>query len=70
MKPNIILLASLNISDARLKFALRTCMTRTVQANFKGDPNFRSNNWKCQDCQVLDTGPRYSLSCVSKPKNR
>ena len=48
-------LASLNIADARLKFALRTCMTRTVQANFKGDPNFRSNNWKCQDCQVLDT---------------
>ena len=48
-------LASLNIADARHKFALRTCMTRTVQANFKGDHNFRSNNRKCQDCQVLDT---------------
>ena len=48
-------LASLNIADARLKFALRTCMTKTVKANFKGDPLFRSNNWKCQECQVLDT---------------
>ena len=48
-------LASLNIADARLKFALRTCMTKTVKANFKGDPLYRSNNWKCQECQVLDT---------------
>ena len=48
-------LASLNIADARLKFALRTCMTKTIQANYKGDPDFRANNWKCQECQVLDT---------------
>ena len=48
-------LASLNIADARLKFALRTCMTKTIQANYKGDPEFRANNWKCQECQVLDT---------------
>ena len=48
-------LTSLNIADARLKFALRTCMTRTVQSNLKNDPIFKSNNWKCQDCQVLDT---------------
>ena len=47
-------LKSLNIADARLKFALRSCMTRTVQANFKNDPIFRSNDWKCQYCQVLD----------------
>ena len=48
-------LTSLNIADARLKFALRTCMTRTVKSNFKNDPIFKSNNWKCQNCQVLDT---------------
>ena len=47
-------LKSLNIADARLKFALRTCMTRTIQANFKNDPIFRSNDWKCHYCQVLD----------------
>ena len=48
-------LKSLSIADARLKFALRTCMTRTVQANFKGDPMYRANNWQCHDCKVLDT---------------
>ena len=48
-------LKKLNLADARLKFALRTHMTRTVQANYKGDPDFRANNWKCQECQVLDT---------------
>ena len=45
-------LSVLNIADARLKFALRTCMTRSVQANFKNDPAYKSNDWKCQ---VLDT---------------
>ena len=44
-----------NLADARLKFALRTRMTRTVQTNFKGNPNYKSNDWKCQDCNVLDT---------------
>ena len=48
-------LSSLNIADARLKFALRTCMTRSVQANFKNDPTYKSNDWKCKECQVLDT---------------
>ena len=48
-------LKKLNLADARLKFALRTRMTRTVQTNFKGDPKFKSNDWKCQECQVLDT---------------
>ena len=48
-------LSLLNIADARLKFALRTCMTRSVQANFKNDPVYKSNEWKCQECQVLDT---------------
>ena len=48
-------LKSLSIADARLKFALRTCMTRTVQANFKGDPMYRANNWQCHECKVLGT---------------
>ena len=43
------------MADARLKFALRTRMTKTVQANYKGDQKFKSNDWKCKECQVLDT---------------
>ena len=48
-------LTALNLADSRLKFALRTKMARTVQANFKGDPIYKSNEWKCHDCKVLDT---------------
>ena len=48
-------LKNLNLADARLRFALRTRMTMTVQANYKGDHTFKSNGWKCQECQVLDT---------------
>ena len=48
-------LKNLNLADARLRFALRTRMTMTVQANYKGDQTFKSNGWKCQECQVLDT---------------
>ena len=45
----------LNLADARLRFALRAQMTKTVQMNFKGKKNYAQNQWKCQDCQILDT---------------
>ena len=48
-------LKSLNLPDARLKFALRSKMTKTVQMNYKGEPKYIKNGWKCQDCDVLDT---------------
>ena len=48
-------LSSLNLPDARLKIALRAKMTKTVQMNFKGEPNFIKNGWKCQDCDLPDT---------------
>ena len=47
--------SKLNLPDARLKFALRTKMTRTVQTNYKGDKKFTSNKWLCRDCKVEDT---------------
>ena len=34
---------------------LRSNMTRTVKMNYKGDPKFKKNGWKCQDCYTLDT---------------
>ena len=46
---------SLNLPDARLKFALRAKMTKTVQMNFKGEPKYIKNGWKCQDCDTPDT---------------
>ena len=46
---------SLNLPDARLKFALRSKMTKNVQMNYKGEPKFMKNGWKCQDCNVPDT---------------
>ena len=55
---------SLNLPDARLKFALRARMTRSVQMNFKGDPKFKKNNWKCHDCCIVDT-QEHILRCPS-----
>ena len=52
----------LNIPDARLKFALRSKMTRTVQMNFKSEKRFILNGWKCVSCGHLDT-QEHLLSC-------
>ena len=48
-------LVKLNLTDARLRFALRTKMTKTVQMNFKGEKKYINNQWKCLDCQIPDT---------------
>ena len=55
---------SLNLPDARLKFAPRARMTRSVQINFKGDPKFKKNSWKCHDCCIVDT-QEHILRCPS-----
>ena len=47
--------AKLNLPDARLKFALRTKMTRTMQTNYKGDKKFAENKWMCRDFMTEDT---------------
>ena len=51
-----------NIPDARLKFALRSKMLRTVQMNFKGEKQYKDNGWKCVSCNNLDT-QEHLLSC-------
>ena len=48
-------LKNLNLSDARLKFAIRSKMTKTVQMNFKGDQKYAKNHWRCLECQTPDT---------------
>ena len=48
-------LKTLNLPDARLKFSLRIKMTKTVQMNFKGNPRYVKNGWKCLECNTSDT---------------
>ena len=57
-------LKSLNLPDARMKFSIRTKMTRTVQMNYKGEPKFAQNKWKCQDCGTPDT-QEHIIRCPS-----
>ena len=53
---------TLNIPDARLRFALRSKMTRTIKMNFKGIKSYAVDNWQCNDCKVPDT-QEHVLSC-------
>ena len=46
---------ALNILDARLKFALRSRMSQTVQMNFRREKKFILNGWRCVSCYELDT---------------
>ena len=46
---------NLSLPDARLKFALRSRMTRFIQMNYKGNPAYKSNGWKCNHCKLPDT---------------
>ena len=55
-------LKDLSLSDAKLKFAIRTKMVRTIQANFKGEQQYKSNNWKCVGCGKLGT-QEHVLGC-------
>ena len=55
-------LRTLNLPDARLRFALRSKMTRYVQMNFKGHPAYKANGWKCNHCNVPDT-QEHILEC-------
>ena len=40
-------------------------MTKTVQMNFKGDPKFIQNGWKCGACDTPDTQD-HIIRCKSK----
>ena len=39
----------LNVPDA-----IRSKMTRSVHMNYKGNKNYRKNEWKCSSCSVPD----------------
>ena len=48
-------LNTLNLPDARLRFALRSKMTRYVQKNYIGDTAYKANETKCNHCNEPDT---------------
>ena len=43
-------LKTMNISEARMKFRLKTKMTPTIRMNFASDPEYTSKLWSCQGC--------------------
>ena len=45
----------MNSEDARLRFAIRSRMTMTVKNNLKGNHEYRKSDWKCTDCDRIDT---------------
>ena len=49
-------LESLHISDARLRFKLKTGMTPTVRMNFPSDPEFSRKLWTCPGCSEEKSG--------------
>ena len=49
-------LRSLNISEARLKFKIKTCMTPTIRMNFPSDRAFAKELWTCTGCTSTMTG--------------
>ena len=55
-------LKEMTLADARMNFALRCKMTRTIQMNFKGDPRYRENKWKCVGCGEIDS-QEHNVSC-------
>ena len=52
----------LNIPDSRMKFAIRSKMTQTVQMNYKSEKKYIINRWRCMSCDELDT-QEHLLSC-------
>ena len=54
---------TLNIHDARTKFALRSKMLNTVKMNFKGVRQYAESKWLCDQCKEPDT-QEHLLTCV------
>ena len=46
---------NLFVHEARAVFKHRTCMTRYIQWNYKNDPRYIKNSWKCNFCGRIDS---------------
>ena len=43
-------LSTLNISDARTRFKIKSLMTPTIKMNFPSDPGYTRDLWNCPGC--------------------
>ena len=59
----------MTVANARLNFAIRCHMTRTIQLNYKGDPKFKKNGWKCVGCGAQDS-QEHVVTCGAYAKLR
>ena len=46
-------------------FSLRSRMTETVKANFKGRPEYRKTGWKCEACNSSEDTQDHIMQCIS-----
>ena len=60
LKPYI---KSNNLHDSRLIFQSRCKMMKTVKMNFKSNPKFIQEQWRCSGCLLLDS-QEHLLSCA------
>ena len=47
-----------------MKFKIKSFMVPTVKVNFMNDKNYASDNYKCWDCEYVDT-QRHIENCES-----
>ena len=45
----------LRLSDARLRFRIRTKMVENIAFNFSNDPKHTRQLWRCTHCDYIDT---------------
>ena len=54
---------SLRLSNARLKFRIRTKMVDKIAFNFSSDPKYVGRLWQCMHCERIDS-QSHVLTCV------
>ena len=59
----------MTVANARMNFAIRCRMTRTIQLNYKGDPKCKKNGWTCVGCGDQDS-QEHVVTCGAYAKLR
>ena len=59
----------MTLSDAGLKFSIRFRMARSIQTNYRGNPSYMLNNWRCVGCGEVDS-QEHVIVCKAYEKLR
>ena len=54
---------TLSLTEARIKFRIRTYMVKTVKMNFPSDPIYTRELWECNECPQIDTQSHILMTC-------